>query len=419
MKGIEYNLINNEMNENMYRILKTIESNIKDAMNNYELVFSRRSIDHFLTLVAEYNEAIASAILYDHNTYDGETNTVIFKAILLDDRLIDDIKYIYTKEFNEIIKIIVKNNQDIFSHYDLYHGKNSNAYKFSYNKYECKEYTTEDLRRITDVDNKEARKGELMNLLLEYADDISYSEIIKAYKTKYNLLRCLTPYQLSTDGFEDENDVEYNRSKFSSEIRNIQDPWNYLNEYIIKFFDIISKFDSNATPELVEYRYTGLEPHSLYSDKHSFSNIYKSIADNISTMNEEGLLTDEIKEYIESATHILNIGIRNTEYKLAQYAGREYYIMFNEYIKIIKNLIEDVDYISNINIEIGNKSKVYSDYNESEFIFERINDIQRNYGIFVDSRKIKKITVKYAVSVPGSLRLILNIENKKYFYYSK
>jgi len=354
------------MDSSIHDVLTDLEEKLNQAIDNYDFS-TRKSTKHYLTVVAEYNDALTSAIIYGHfGKFD------ILSPVLINNRIISHVKYFYSSEFFNIIDSIIKSNPDkLQGNYDLqsipYVSLSGNT---SY------EYSVKSLQDITKIDVES--RGELMNVLINLADKSTLVDIKNAYNLKYILVRSCASSQVNF--MDDVNDLEINKSVITVDYRNILDQSNIINNSLLTFIEDVKMFDENATPENYEIDKVGLVPSSVYfhkdqyddNDVESFSEIYGYISDNIIDHSDDKEWIEKNKATVEEAAKQLNIGIRSTIFKFALLTGRVSYEEYDIMLLRFERILNDIEVYTKANLAIGNTVEI--EWDSSEEIISRLKD---------------------------------------------
>jgi len=362
-----------------------IERKIKDIINNAREFRSgsRRYVDHFLTLLSEYND-LAATTLIAGNYYYYYNNYI--SPVQISDSLISGVKYTYTIEFNRVLQTIVKNNPGKFN--NNLRSTSNISYSWPYKYDSVYEYSDYDLKRVIK-NTKKQDKDQLIKIIISSADDISKITLNKVYNTKYLLLRCTAP-QIE---FEDAYDYRTNSNMVTLYEKDVQTILDYLYNNFLYFLNVISSFDSHATPQKFDARNGNIIYSSVYENASSANDIFYGINSTILGLQRRGQLTDKTKKTIEMAAKKLNICIRGTRYKIATYTGRDYSQVFNAYINIYNAIASNSIQFFETNIDIGNSIDIdmeLDDYSSSEVIIRNLKTVQSYKG---KSDKDKNITV--------------------------
>eukprot|EP00833_Pecoramyces_ruminatium_P001922 jgi/Orpsp1_1/1175954/evm.model.c7180000055855.1 len=247
--GIEYQLRTSKMSSDICRIIGNV-GYIKEW--RYRTISCEREAIHLATLVSEYNDAVASGLIYNH--YSCNYDTILFSPVNL---------------------IVIE-------------SRSSNT------------ITPSDL-----IKHSKKRKSNLMKYFINAADKSNSLDIVKGYNLKYLTFRCLTQSEAANDA-DELNDVMENKTIITLSYRDILDSWNHFDQYMIHFIRILSNNDDKATPDNADST-NELDASTLYEGARGFYGMYSMIRETILKKYENGSLSDDEKENIDIAAYVLNI----------------------------------------------------------------------------------------------------------------
>lgn len=396
-KGITHEIIKNgNNNEEIINFLLNIQHDIDkinyDEINKTDINIkkeSRRSLDHYLILLAEYNNIAASTIIKDVSANNGEYITT--RGFGYD--IINKVLYNYNKDLNEAIQSIINANPKIFNKYFENPGRDIYHWDY-YNNSE--EFNDIDLKMlIKKVPYNDISRAELMKIFIVNADPLTILILNRAYNTKYLYVRCFAE-EMNPDNYED---ILINADMITLSIQNaenIQPFTEYRYNTLFDFLEVMRKYDkSHIYIDGDKFEISKLKRNSYYG-YYGYEEMFNEILPLVNSMDDN--------EFVDEGAKKLNVYIRGLRYKLAQYVGKtsvsEFFNIDTDYSEIVRYATEyfiinkNHGNESDIDIECLNECNINT-YLGNDKVINRLDDINRKIGTKRDSKNSYKFKSEY------------------------
>jgi len=390
-KGLENHIIYSDgdnLDDTTYSIISSLEEFIRKESLNIEGLQSHEGnhkyVNDFILFSNYYNHLVAVATQYDKIYSESLHRTKPVTTIELRNSILLRLLFINNNELTDTIQEVVKNNPDKYNQdieFDDIFASN-----LIWGNSVIKRVSLTDLNKIFKEPKYFTTLASCMNEIIKDANNNPISKLLmqKAYHSKYNYVKYLSPASRDPSDIEDLN---LNMSSLDLKINkgNIETIEDYSSSSFYEAMSSASKFNKDINIEALENGNEIINVPDLYKGAISYSDMFKKMDKCVIDLYFDDEFTENVKQDIDFSTRKFSIFIRNTKFKFILTLGREHKNTFNNFVNEFSNISNGVfELLKSHNAVTDNNDKL----NEKLFNLNNVRVVQN------ESIKLNSVTKK-------------------------